>query len=56
MGSFLNLWNLLGTSLSLAPAGLRTEKRQGDHPGLEVELASPMHLGERVWHGTGTQQ
>lgn len=52
MGSFLNLWILLGTSLSLGPAELRTEKWQGAHPELGVGLASTMHLGREglVWN------
>ena len=56
MESFLNPWILLETCLSLGTAGLKTGKQQGAHPGLGVQLASPTHLEERVWHGTGTEQ
>lgn len=56
MGSFLNPWMFLGASLSLGTAGLRIGKQQGAHPGLRAGLALLTHLGERVWHGTGTEQ
>lgn len=56
MESFLNPWILLETCLSLGTAGLKTGTHQGAHPGLGVRLASPTHLEERVWHGTGTEQ